>query len=157
MTERIQLEAGQPAPAFTLPGYDDQPVTLDDFKGRGLILYFYPKDNTAGCTTEALGFRDHLADFEALGYTVVGVSRDSVKSHCGFRDRQGLNFLLLADKEEVACTAYGVMKEKMMYGKKCRGIERSTFVIDAKGVLKAALYGIKAKTHVEELLASLKA
>ena len=98
MTERIQLEAGQPAPAFTLPGYDEQPVTLDDFKGRGLILYFYPKDNTAGCTTEALGFRDHLADFEALGYTVVGVSRDSVKSHCGFRDRQGLNFLLLADK-----------------------------------------------------------
>ncbi len=157
MTERIQLEAGQPAPAFTLPGYDDQPVTLDDFKGRGLILYFYPKDNTAGCTTEALGFRDHLADFEALGYTVVGVSRDSVKSHCGFRDRQGLNFLLLTDKEEVACTAYGVMKEKMMYGKKCRGIERSTFVIDANGVLKAALYGVKAKTHVEELLASLKA
>ena len=157
MTERIQLEAGQPAPAFTLPGYDEQPVTLDDFKGRDLILYFYPKDNTAGCTTEALGFRDHLADFEALGYTVVGVSRDSVKSHCGFRDRQGLNFLLLADKEEVACTAYGVMKEKMMYGKKCRGIERSTFVIDANGVLKAALYGVKAKTHVEELLASLKA
>ena len=157
MTERIQLEAGQPAPAFTLPGYDEQPVTLDDFKGRGLILYFYPKDNTAGCTTEALGFRDHLADFEALGYTVVGVSRDSVKSHCGFRDRQGLNFLLLADKEEVACTAYGVMKEKMMYGKKCRGIERSTFVIDANGVLKAAFYGVKAKTHVEELLASLKA
>lgn len=157
MTERIQLEAGQPAPAFTLPGYDDQPVTLDDFKGRGLILYFYPKDNTSGCTTEALGFRDHLADFEALGYTVVGVSRDSVKSHCGFRDRQGLNFLLLADKEEVACTAYGVMKEKMMYGKKCRGIERSTFVIDANGVLKAALYGVKAKTHVEELLASLNA
>ena len=157
MTERIQLEAGQPAPAFTLPGYDDQPVTLDDFKGRGLVLYFYPKDNTDGCTTEALGFRDHLADFEALGYTVVGVSRDSVKSHCGFRDRQGLNFLLLADKEEVACTAYGVMKEKMMYGKKCRGIERSTFVIDANGVLKAALYGVKAKTHVEELLASLKA
>lgn len=157
MTERIQLEAGQPAPAFTLPGYDEQPVTLDDFKGRGLILYFYPKDNTAGCTTEALGFRDHLADFEALGYTVVGVSRDSVKSHCGFRDRQGLNFLLLADKEEVACTAYGVMKEKMMYGKKCRGIERSTFVIDANGVLKAALYGVKAKTHVEELLASLNA
>ncbi len=157
MTECIRLEAGQPAPAFTLPGYDDQPVTLDDFKGRGLILYFYPKDNTAGCTTEALGFRDHLADFEALGYTVVGVSRDSVKSHCGFRDRQGLNFLLLADKEEVACTAYGVMKEKMMYGKKCRGIERSTFVIDANGVLKAAFYGVKAKTHVEELLASLKA
>ena len=157
MTDRVQLVAGLPAPAFSLPGYDEKLVTLDDFKGRGLILYFYPKDNTAGCTTEALGFRDHMADFEALGYQVVGVSRDSVKSHCGFRDRQGLNFLLLADKEEVACNAYGVMKEKMMYGKKCRGIERSTFVIDENGVIKVALYGVKAKTHVEELLASLKA
>ncbi len=157
MIVRIQLAAGQSAPAFSLPGYDDKPVTLDDFKGRGLILYFYPKDNTAGCTTEALGFRDHLADFEALGYQVVGVSRDSVKSHCGFRDRQGLNFLLLADKEELACNAYGVMKEKMMYGKKCRGIERSTFVIDENGMIKAGLYGVKAKTHVEELLAFLKA
>lgn len=85
------------------------------------MLYFYPKDNTAGCTLEAQGFRDHLADFEALGYAVAGVSRDSVKSHCGFRDRQNLNFPLLADKEEVVCTAYGVMKEKMMYGRLCRG------------------------------------
>lgn len=97
------------------------------------MLYFYPKDNTAGRTLEAQGFRDHLADFEALGYAVAGVSRDSVKSHCGFRDRQNLNFPLLADKEEVVCTAYGVMKEKMMYGRLCRGIERSTFVISPEG------------------------
>ena len=135
-----------------LPG-----VTLESFAGRGLVLYFYPKDNTAGCTLEAQGFRDHLADFEALGYAVAGVSRDSVKSHCGFRDRQNLNFPLLADKEEVVCTAYGVMKEKMMYGRLCRGIERSTFVISPEGRILHALYGVKAKTHVEELLALLKA
>ena len=105
----------------------------------------------------ARGFRDHLADFEALGYAVAGVSRDSVKSHCGFRDRQNLNFPLLADKEEVVCTAYGVMKEKMMYGRLCRGIERSTFVISPEGRILHALYGVKAKTHVEELLELLKA
>ena len=168
MSERIQLKAGDAAPAFSAPGLDGEPVTLESFAGRGLVLYFYPKDNTAGCTLEAQslrdgreelaqGFRDHLADFEALGYAVAGVSRDSVKSHCGFRDRQNLNFPLLADKEEVVCTAYGVMKEKMMYGRLCRGIERSTFVISPEGRILHALYGVKAKTHVEELLALLKA
>ena len=85
MSERIQLKAGDAAPAFSAPGLDGEPVTLESFAGRGLVLYFYPKDNTAGCTLEAQGFRDHLADFEALGYAVAGVSRDSVKSHCGFR------------------------------------------------------------------------
>lgn len=105
MSERIQLKAGDAAPAFSAPGLDGEPVTLESFAGRGLVLYFYPKDNTAGCTLEAQGFRDHLADFEALGYAVAGVSRDSVKSHCGFRDRQNLNFPLLADKEEVRSTA----------------------------------------------------
>lgn len=157
MSERIQLKAGDAAPAFSAPGLDGEPVTLESFAGRGLVLYFYPKDNTAGCTLEAQGFRDHLADFEALGYAVAGVSRDSVKSHCGFRDRQNLNFPLLADKEEVVCTAYGVMKEKMMYGRLCRGIERSTFVISLEGRILHALYGVKAKTHVEELLELLKA
>ena len=150
-------QAGDAAPAFSAPGLDGEPVTLESFAGRGLVLYFYPKDNTAGCTLEAQGFRDHLADFEALGYAVAGVSRDSVKSHCGFRDRQNLNFPLLADKEEVVCTAYGVMKEKMMYGRLCRGIERSTFVISPEGRILHALYGVKAKPHVEELLALLKA
>ena len=147
MSERIQLKAGDAAPAFSAPGLDGEPVTLESFAGRGLVLYFYPKDNTAGCTLEAQGFRDHLADFEALGYAVAG----------GFRDRQNLNFPLLADKEEVVCTAYGVMKEKMMYGRLCRGIERSTFVISPEGRILHALYGVKAKTHVEELLALLKA
>lgn len=157
MSERVLLQAGESAPDFTLPDCDGNPVSLSDFRSRGLILYFYPKDNTAGCILEAQGFRDRLADFEALGYAVVGVSRDSVKTHCGFRDRQSLNFPLLSDKEETVCTRYGVMKEKMMYGKLCRGIERSTFVIAPDGTLKAALYGVKAKTHVEELYAALKA
>lgn len=129
MSERIQLKAGDAAPAFSAPGLDGEPVTLESFAGRGLVLYFYPKDNTAGCTLEAQGFRD----------------------------RQNLNFPLLADKEEVVCTAYGVMKEKMMYGRLCRGIERSTFVISPEGRILHALYGVKAKTHVEELLALLKA
>ena len=154
MADRILLQAGDEAPAFALPGLDGETVTLDSF--RGLILYFYPKDNTAGCTLEAQGFRDHLADFDSLGYAVAGVSRDSVKSHCGFRERQQLNFELLSDKDEAACTAYGVMKEKMMYGKLCRGIERSTFVISPEGTILHALYGVKAKTHVEELLALLR-
>ena len=156
MADRILLQAGNEAPAFALPGLDGETVTLESFRGRGLILYFYPKDNTAGCTLEAQGFRDHLSEFEALGYAVAGVSRDSVKSHCGFRERQQLNFELLSDKDEAACTAYGVMKEKMMYGKLCRGIERSTFVISPEGTILHAFYGVKAKTHVDELLALLR-
>ena len=156
MADRILLQAGDEAPAFALPGLDGERLTLETYRGRGLILYFYPKDNTAGCTLEARGFRDHLADFESLGYAIAGVSRDSVKSHCGFRDRQQLNFELLSDKDEAACTAYGVMKEKMMYGKLCRGIERSTFVISPEGTILHALYGVKAKTHVDELLALLR-
>ena len=160
MDERIQLKTGDKAPDFSVPGCDGEAVGLRDFLdaslGRGLVLYFYPKDNTAGCTLEAQGFRDHLADFEALGYAVAGVSRDSVKSHCGFQDRQNLNFPLLADKDEAVCTAYGVMKEKRMYGKLCRGIERSTFVISPEGTILHALYGVKAKTHVDDLLALLR-
>ena len=155
MTDIARPAAGDAAPDFSLPGYDGEPVTLSALRGRGVILYFYPKDNTAGCTLEAQGFRDRLADFEALGYTVLGVSRDSVKSHCGFRDRQSLNFTLLSDREETVCRLYGVMKEKMRYGKKCFGIERSTFVINAEVTVKLALRGVKAKTHVEELYAEL--
>lgn len=146
-----ELQVGMPAPLFTLPGFDNEPVSLESFRGQGVILYFYPKDNTAGCTTEALGFRARKDDFAALGYTIIGISRDSVKTHCGFRDRQDLNFLLLSDKEEVACKLYDVIKEKMMCGKKCMGIERSTFVISPEGNLTHILRGVKAKTHVEEL------
>ena len=140
-----ELTAGMEAPDFTLESDAGTPVSLSALRGNGVVLYFYPKDNTAGCTTEAQGFRDHLAD-----------SRDSVKSHCSFRDKQNLNFPLLSDKEETVCNLYGVLKEKTMYGRKCFGIERSTFVIDPQGKIIHALRGVKAKTHVDELLELLK-
>lgn len=152
-----ELQAGAAAPDFTLTSDAGEPVTLSALKGRGVILYFYPKDNTAGCTAEAQGFRDHKDDFAKLGYEILGVSRDSVKSHCNFRDKQSLNFPLLSDKEETVCNLYGVLKEKMMCGRKCFGIERSTFVIGPDGVIEHALRGVKAKTHVEELLELLQA
>lgn len=151
-----ELTAGMEAPDFTLESDAGTPVSLSALRGNGVVLYFYPKDNTAGCTTEAQGFRDHLADFKALGYEVLGVSRDSVKSHCSFRDKQNLNFPLLSDKEETVCNLYGVLKEKTMYGRKCFGIERSTFVIDPQGKIIHALRGVKAKTHVDELHELLK-
>lgn len=145
---------GDVAPDFTLESDRGEPVTLSNLHGQKVILYFYPKDNTAGCTTEAQAFRDYYDAFKAAGFEILGVSRDSVKSHCGFRDRQGLNFPLLSDKEETVCRLYGVMKEKNMYGKKCFGIERSTFVIDETGRFTAVMRGVKAKTHVDDLVAT---
>lgn len=154
MTE--ELLVGAEAPDFTLENDAGGTTTLSALRGKGVILYFYPKDNTAGCTTQAIAFRDNLARFEALGFTVIGVSRDSVNSHCGFRERQGLNFTLLSDKAETVCNLYGVLKEKMMYGRRCFGIERSTFVISPEGKLLYVMRGVKAKTHVAELLALLE-
>ena len=151
-----ELVPGAAAPAFTLPSDAGTDVSLADFAGRKVILYFYPKDNTSGCTIAAQQFRDALARFAAAGYAVLGVSRDSVKSHCGFRDKQQLNFPLLSDKEEVVVNAYAVLTEKMMCGRKCFGIERSTFVIDEAGKLTHVLRNVKAKTHVEELLKLLE-
>lgn len=151
-----ELVPGAAAPAFTLPSDAGTDVSLADFAGRKVILYFYPKDNTSGCTIEAQQFRDALSRFAAAGYAVLGVSRDSVKSHCGFREKQQLNFPLLSDKEEVVVNAFGVLKEKMMCGRKCFGIERSTFVIDETGKLTHVLRNVKAKTHVEELLKLLE-
>ena len=152
----MAVQIGDKVPEFLGTDQDGKEVKMSDYKGKKVALYFYPKDNTAGCTTEAQGFRDHLADFKALGYEVLGVSRDSVKSHCSFRDKQNLNFPLLSHKEETVCNLYGVLKEKTMYGRKCFGIERSTFVIDPQGKIIHALRGVKAKTHVGELLELLK-
>lgn len=151
-----ELQIGAPAPDFTLPSDSGRDIALSDYRGRKVILYFYPKDSTSGCTVEARAFRDHLSDFQALGYEVLGVSRDSVRRHCNFRDKNELNFPLLADTEEMVCGLYGVMKEKSMYGRKYMGIERSTFVIDEAGNLAAAYRNVKASTHVEELLAALR-
>lgn len=151
-----ELQIGAPAPDFTLPSDGGRDISLSEYRGRKVILYFYPKDSTSGCTVEARAFRDHLEDFRALGYDVLGVSRDSVRRHCNFRDKNELNFPLLADTEETVCNLYGVMKEKSMYGRKYMGIERSTFLIDEDGNLTAAYRNVKASTHVDELLAALR-
>lgn len=147
---------GEKAPSFTLPADNGQTVSLSDFLGQKVILYFYPKDNTSGCTLEAKAFRDHLADFQKLGYVVLGVSRDSIRKHCNFRDKHELNFPLLSDAEEVVVNLYDVLKEKSMYGKKYMGIERSTFVIDEKGILVKEYRKVKAASHVTELLKDLQ-
>ncbi|MGV6815713.1 MAG: peroxiredoxin [Thiotrichales bacterium] len=144
---------GKSAPDFTLKATGDQTISLDDFKGKKqVVLYFYPKDNTPGCTTEGQDFRDHIQDFEAANTVILGVSRDSVKTHENFKAKQGFPFDLLSDPDEIACKAYDVIKEKNMYGRKSMGIERSTFLIDAAGNLKREWRKVKVKGHVEEVL-----
>ena len=150
-----ELTIGGKAPGFTLPSDQGREISLSDYAGKSVILYFYPKDNTSGCTMEAKGFRDHLAEFEAKNYVVLGVSRDSVRKHCNFRDKNELNFPLLADEDETVCNLYGVMKEKSMYGRKYMGIERSTFVIGPDGVLEKIYRNVKASTHVGDLVKEL--
>lgn len=124
--------------------------------GRAVVLYFYPKDNTPGCTTEAQQFRDHHKDFVKAGAVVFGVSRDNMASHDKFKQTLELPFELIADTEEKLCHMFGVVKNKIMYGKKVKGIERSTFLIDAKGVLRAEWRGLKVPGHVEEVLKALR-
>lgn len=150
-----QTATGKAAPDFSLPNDQGDTTSLQDYRGKKVILYFYPKDNTSGCTMEAQAFRDHLADFQKLGYTVIGVSRDSIKKHCNFRDKNELNFPLLSDADETVCNLYGVMKEKSMYGKKYMGIERSTFIIDENGILVKEYRHVKAASHVGDLLRDL--
>lgn len=146
---------GEKAPNFTLPADSGKDISLSNFLGKKVILYFYPKDNTSGCTLEAQAFRNHLQTFADRGYVVLGVSRDSVKKHCNFRDKNELNFPLLSDEEEVVVKLYDVLKEKSMYGRKYMGIVRSTFVIDEKGVLVKEYRNVKASTHVDDLLKDL--
>lgn len=123
-----------------------------DFKGRAVVLYFYPKDSTPGCTTEGQDFRDLYGEFQQLGWEILGVSRDSLKSHENFKAKQGFPFELLSDPDEQACSAFAVMKLKNMYGKQVRGIERSTFVIAADGTLLKAWRGVKVPGHAREVL-----
>lgn len=151
-----KIKIGQKAPTFTLPSDNGKNISLEDFKGKKVILYFYPKDNTSGCTLEAIAFKNNLEEFKKLGYEIIGISRDSVKKHCNFRDKNELNFPLLSDIDEKVCNMYGVMKEKSMYGRKYMGIERSTFIIDENGNLKEEMRNVKAKTHVDELLEKIK-
>lgn len=150
------IEAGQPAPDFTLPDQDGNLVTLSALKGSPVVLYFYPKDDTPGCTTEACDFRDARPTYEALGAKVLGVSSDDVKSHGKFAAKLGLNFPLLADVGAVVCQAYGVWKEKSMYGKTSMGVERTTLVIDAEGVVTKVYGKVKVPGHSGEVLGDLQ-
>lgn len=147
----------QPAPDFTLPATGGHSVTLSALRGQPVVVYFYPKDNTPGCTTETQDFRDLHAEFAALGCRILGISRDSLKSHEGFKTKLGLPFELLSDADETACGLYGVIKMKNMYGKQVRGIERSTFVIDAAGTLRHAVRGVKVSGHAQAILDVVKA
>ena len=147
---------GRPVPDFSLPSTGEVTFTLSAHRGKPLVLYFYPKDNTPGCTTEANAFRDLYPQFQAAGCQIRGLSRDSLKAHEGFKAKQALPFELLSDAEETACALFGVIKMKNMYGKKVRGIERSTFVLDGKGMLAREWRGVKVPGHAQEVLSFVK-
>jgi peroxiredoxin Q/BCP len=146
------IEVGKKAPDFKLKDADGKEVKLSDFRGKKVVLYFYPKDDTPGCTRESCDFRDAIGDFERAGAVILGISPDEVESHRKFRDKYGLPFALLADPERQAIEAYGVWKEKNMYGKKYMGVERSTFVIDEKGVLLKEVRKVKVEGHAAQML-----
>jgi len=141
---------------FSLPCTGGTSFRLSEAKDKFLVLYFYPKDNTPGCTTESVQFRDLYPEFQNLGCGVYGISRDSLKSHEGFKAKHGFPFDLLADSEEKVCTQFGVIKMKNMYGKQVRGIERSTFVLGREGMLLRAWRGVKVPGHVREVLDFVK-
>ena len=146
------LEVGTKAPAFTLPDQDGKMVSLKDFKGQKVVLYFYPKDNTPGCTKQACNFGELLPQFREKGAVVIGVSKDSVASHKKFQEKFGLPFTLLSDPELKAIQAYGVWQEKNMYGKKTMGVVRSTYLIDEKGVILKAFGKVKAAENPQQML-----
>ena len=151
-----EMKVDQPVPDLALPATGDRTFSLSEARGAPLVLYFYPKDNTPGCTTEAGEFRDLHAQFRKAGCAVYGISRDSLKSHEGFKAKLKLPFDLLSDAEETACVLFGVIKQKVLYGKPVRGIERSTFVIDGNGVLRREWRGVKAPGHAAEVLEFVK-
>lgn len=146
----------QATPEFELPSTGGNNFKLSDFRSKILVLYFYPKDSTPGCTTQGQQFRDFYPEFNALGAEIVGVSRDSLKSHQNFKNKFGFPFELLSDTDEQACSLFGVIKMKNMYGKQVRGIERSTFVIDREGKLVKEWRGVKADGHAREVLDFVK-
>ena len=150
------VEIGQPAPAFTLHDQHGQTVSLEQFEGQAVVLYFYPKDDTSGCTTQACAFRDARADYERAGARVLGVSPDAVASHKKFVEKYELPFTLLADPEKTACEAYGVWKEKSMYGKTYMGVERTTFVIDPQGKVARVFPKVKVGGHSAAVLEALR-
>lgn len=151
-----QIAVGQPIPSFEAVSTQGD-ISLESLKGKATVLYFYPKDSTPGCTTQAQGFRDLHDEFLAAGARIIGVSRDSLKSHENFIAKQTLPFALISDPEESLCQRFGVIKMKNMYGKQVRGIERSTFLIDAHGVLQREWRGLRVPGHVEAVLQAVQA
>ena len=149
------VEEGKAAPEFELVDDEGASVKLSDFRGRPVVLYFYPKDDTPGCTKQACGFRDAYAEYEQRGAVILGVSPDGEESHAAFKSKFSLPFPLLADPDRTAARAYDVWREKNMYGKKSMGIVRSTFVIGADGTVVKAMYGVKPNGHAENVLAAL--
>lgn len=150
-----RLQTGDVAPPFTLPDHDEQPVSLADFAGRPLVVYFYPADDTPGCTKEACQFNDNLQAFAQAAVSVVGISPDSATKHRAFREKYGLAFPLLTDTDRSVMSAYGAFGEKTMYGKKTIGVIRSTFVIGPDGTIQRAWYNVRADGHAAKVLAEI--
>jgi peroxiredoxin Q/BCP len=151
-----KTELNQTVPDFELPATSGTNFKLSNYIGKNVIIYFYPKDNTPGCTTQGMQFRDHYEKFKDLNTEIFGVSRDSIKSHENFKAKFTFPFELLADTEELACALFGVMKMKNMYGKQVRGVERSTFIIDKNGVLIQEWRGVKVDGHAEAVLSFIQ-
>ena len=151
MPETARLSPGDPAPAFTLPDADGSPVSLADFAGRQVVVYFYPAASTPGCTTQACDFRDQLTEFEGAGFAVVGISPDPPAKLARFRDAERLSFPLLSDPDREVLTAYGAYGEKQLYGKTVTGVIRTTVVVDEQGTVLSASYGVRAKGSVAKL------
>ena len=149
------IEAGTPAPEFELKADDGSTVTLAGLRGHRVVLYFYPKDDTPGCTAQACGIRDQWQDFRGVDAVVLGVSPDDEASHRKFKEKYGLQFTLLADEDHAVAERYGVWGERTNYGRTYMGIKRSTFVIDEDGTVRSAMYGVKPDTHAERVLQAL--
>ncbi|MEX1178681.1 MAG: thioredoxin-dependent thiol peroxidase [Nitriliruptor sp.] len=149
------IEAGQPAPTFTLPDQHGRDVSLAELRGQPVVLYFYPKDDTPGCTTQACGIRDQWAEFESAGATVLGVSPDTVESHAAFAGKYDLPHTLLADPERTVLEAYGAYGEKVLYGKTTVGVIRSTFLIDPEGTVAKVWKQVQTKTHADQVLKAI--
>ncbi len=150
------LEAGNKAPEFTLPSGDGDDITLSNLQGKKVVLYFYPKDNTPGCTTEAIDFSTHKQAFEKEGAVILGVSKDSVKKHQNFAAKQNLTITLLSDEDGGMLEKYGTWVEKSMYGRKYMGIARVTYLIDEKGIIRQVWPKVKVKGHAEDVLEAVK-
>ncbi|KAA8715099.1 peroxiredoxin [Pseudomonas cannabina] len=153
----MTITVDQPVPDFQAPATSGQTIDLSALKGQQVVIYFYPKDNTPGCTTQGQDFRDHIASFQAANTVVLGVSRDSLKTHENFKAKQSFPFELISDKDEALCQLFDVIKLKKLYGKEYLGVDRSTFLIDKEGVLRQEWRGVKVPGHVAEVLAQAEA